>query len=93
MGSAGAARPAPRLSLEAHGTDVIESLEVLRHTPGQDGFEVAFALRPGTADVEWSARDHGFGEAAIYYVRLRQRREIRGRAVMAWSSPIWARRR
>ena len=28
---------------------------------------------------------------AIYYVRLRQRNEIRGRPVMAWSSAVWMR--
>ena len=38
-------------------------------------------------DAELEIGEHLAG--AVYYVRLRQANTIRGRAVYAWSSPIW----
>ncbi len=82
---------APRLSVTAHGTDIIESVEILRYSAPDGGFRVIHELRPNALDVEWSGRDSAFRDDAIYYLRLRQRAQIRGRIVMAWSSPIWVR--
>lgn len=89
MGRQTAAAAAPRLDLAVHGTDVIEEVQILRHTKSSGRFEVIQSLRPDTLDVTWTGADREFREDSIYYVRLRQRREIGGRAVMAWSSPIW----
>ena len=75
----------------AHGTDIIESLQILRYSAPDGGFRVVHELQPNTLDVEWSGRDRGFRDDAIYYLRLRQREQVRGRIVMAWSSPIWVR--
>lgn len=82
---------APRLGVTAHGTDIIELVEILRYSEPDGGFRVIHELRPNALDIEWSGRDPAFREDAIYYVRLRQQAQIRGRVVMAWSSPIWVR--
>ncbi len=92
MGSETTADSPPRLHVEAHGTDVIESLQVLRFSTAEGGFSVLFDLEPGALDFSWSGLDGGFRDDAIYYVRLRQRGHVRGRVVMAWSSPVWVTR-
>ena len=89
MGHQTAAAAAPSLALDVHGTDVIEEVQILRHTRSSGRFDVIQSLRPDSLDVTWTGADREFREDSIYYVRLRQRGEIGGRAVMAWSSPIW----
>lgn len=79
----------PLLQLEAHGTDVIEWIEILRYSDAQGGFEVIYQIEPDSKDVTWSNMDRTFRDDSIYYVRLKQKGEIRGLAAMAWSSPIW----
>jgi len=79
----------PLLEIEAHGTDVIELVEVLRYSRQKGGFEIAYSFRPESMDVAWSRVDADFSGDAIYYVRLRQRGAVLGRIAMAWSSPIW----
>lgn len=94
-GTVGRIRPSsrlPRLSVTAHGTDVIESVEVLRYSAPDGGFRVIAELAPKALDFAWSGTDGNFRDDAVYYVRLRQRGTIRGRAVMAWSSPVWVQR-
>ena len=83
---------APRLRLEAHGTDVIESVEILRYSERDGGFRIIYELHPNALDFEWFGTDDGFREDSIYYLRLRQRGTIRGRIVMAWSSPVWVKK-
>ena len=87
--AAATAALAPRFDVTAHGTDVIESVEILRYSEPDGGFRVIHDLRPAALDFTWSGRDAGFRDDAIYYLRLRQRSPVRGRAVMAWSSPVW----
>ena len=89
MGQAVSVKESPRLTIEAHGTDVIERIEVLRHSGTDGGFETAFTIEPEALDVTWSRVDSSFREDSIYYVRLLQRGRVRGRVAMAWSSPIW----
>ena len=89
MGGETTTNGVPQLEITAHGTDLIDSVEVLRYSEADGGFQEIYHLHPDALDFTWSATDRGFRDAAIYYVRLRQRDEIRGRAVMAWSSPIW----
>ena len=91
--AAATAALAPRFTVIAHGTDVIESVEILRYSAPDGGFRVIHDLRPDAFDFEWSGRDGGFRDDAVYYVRLRQRAQVRGRIAMAWSSPIWVRAR
>ena len=93
MGSETTADGPPRLHVAAHGTDVIESVQVLRFSKAEGGFSVLFDLEPDALDFSWSGVDGGFRDDAVYYVRLRQRGHIRGRTVMAWSSPVWVTRR
>jgi hypothetical protein len=80
---------APRFEVTAHGTDVIEAVEILRYSEPDGGFRVIHDLRPNALDFTWFGRDGGFRDDAIYYLRLRQRSQVRGRVVMAWSSPVW----
>ncbi len=92
MGSETTADGPPRLQVAAHGTDVIESVQILRFSTAEGGFSVLFDLEPDALDFTWSGVDGGFRDDAVYYVRLRQRGHVRGRVVMAWSSPIWVTR-
>ena len=92
MGGETRTNDAPRLQVTAHGTDRIQLVEVLRYSEPGGEFRVIFDLHPDALDVEWSSTDEGFLDEAVYYVRLTQRGHIRGRIVMAWSSPIWVRR-
>jgi hypothetical protein len=87
--AAATAALAPRFDVTAHGTDVIEAAEILRYSEPDGGFRVIHDLRPNALDFTWSGRDGGFRDDAIYYLRLRQRSQVRGRVVMAWSSPVW----
>ena len=87
--AAATAALAPRFEVAAHGTDVIETVEILRYSEPDGGFRVIYDLRPNALDFTWSGRDGGFRDDAIYYLRLRQRSQVRGREVMAWSSPVW----
>ena len=94
-GTVGRIRPTsrlPRLSVSVHGTDIIESVEVLRYSEPDGGFTVIADFQPNALDFDWSGADHNYRDDAIYYARLRQRGTIRGRAVMAWSSPVWVAR-
>ena len=81
----------PSLAVEAHGTDRIDEVEVLRYSPEDGAFRVLHRIRPEALDFSWSGLDRTFREDSIYYVRLRQRGMVRDRIVMAWSSPIWVR--
>ena len=87
--AAATAALAPRFDVTAHGTDIIEHVEILRHSAPDGGFRVIRDLRPNALDFTWSGRDGGFRDDAVYYLRLRQRGQVRGRIVMAWSSPVW----
>jgi hypothetical protein len=89
MGSQIKVRKNPSLFIEAHGTEEIETVEVLRHSKSKGMFTVLHTLHPGTADFSWNAADESFTEDSIYYVRLRQVGLVRDHVSMAWSSPIW----
>lgn len=89
MGRVVTTKAAPRLEIAAHGTDVIDEVDVLRYSKSARGFEVMDSIRPDAWDFSWARVDTAFREDSIYYVRLRQRGEIGGRPVIAWSSPIW----
>ena len=93
MGREISARGAPTLSIEAHGTADIELVQVLRYSASAGAFQVVFDLRPDTMDFNWAKADESFHEDAIYYVRLRQAGLVRDRIAMAWSSPIWVKRK
>jgi hypothetical protein len=92
MGGSVTAPGPPHLDLEAHGTDTIEFIEILRYTKSARKFLVINTLYPDSADFTWTGSDSTFSEDSIYYVRLRQVRLVRTRVAMAWSSPIWVKR-
>lgn len=92
MGRQVTVRDHPKLSVEAHGTAEIETVEVLRFSKSDGVFKVLRTLHPGVIDFEWGAADKSFTEDSIYYVRLRQAGLVRNHVAMAWSSPIWVKR-
>lgn len=92
MGGSVTVAGAPRLEVEAHGTDAIEFIEILRYSKSDGAFLVIQSLYPDDADFHWSGTDSTFKEDSIYYLRLRQVRMVRTRVAMAWSSPIWVKR-
>lgn len=77
------------IHVRAIGTDIIDRIDVLRHTDGHPGFQIINQLSPAREQVSFAFVDRPPKGGAIYYVRLRQRHLVRGRAAMAWSSPIW----
>ncbi len=79
----------PHIRIEAHGTSVIESVEVLRYCKTDGVFRIIHRIEPDALDFSWRSLDRTFREDSIYYVRLRQAALIRNRIAMAWSSPIW----
>jgi hypothetical protein len=89
MGREVTVRDKPKLSIEAHGTAEIETVEVLRYSNSAGGFQILQTMHPGTADFSWNAADETFREDSTYYVRLRQFGLVRDHVAMAWSSPIW----
>jgi hypothetical protein len=93
MGSTITAGADPRLAIAAHGTDLIDEVQVLRYSKSQGHFAVIDSLHPRALDFTWARVDAGFREDSIYYVRLRQQGHIGGRIAMAWSSPIWVKLR
>jgi len=89
MGREVTVRDKPKLSIEAHGTAEIETVEVLRYSNSAGGFQILQTMHPATADFSWNAADETFREDSTYYVRLRQFGLVRDHVAMAWSSPIW----
>jgi hypothetical protein len=89
MGRQVTVRDKPKLSIEAHGTAEIETVEVLRYSTSDGGFQILHTMHPRTADFSWNAADETFREDSTYYVRLRQFGLVRNHVAMAWSSPIW----
>ena len=70
---------APRLDVAAHGTDTIDSVEILRYSEPDGGFRVIFDLQPDALDAEWSGTDGGF-RADASGVRFAVASSWRGRA-------------
>lgn len=77
------------IELEATGTDVIDQVEVLRHVDGTPGFQVIQQAAPAEEQVRLRFVDQPPAGKVIYYARLRQRKLVRERVAMAWSSPVW----
>lgn len=92
MGSVVHVEAAPLLFIQAVGTDGIEKVELLRHQEGEDRFQVIQSWKPDRMRFSAEYNDPGFKPGSIYYCRLTQTNTVRGRAVMAWSSPIWTRK-
>ena len=78
--------------IEAHGTDTIELVEILRYSKSEGNFQVIVTLHPQMPDLLWTGQDTTFKEDSVYYLRLRQAGLVRNRIVMAWSSPIWVKK-
>ncbi len=82
----------PELNVRAIGTDVIDWVEILRLQPGATGFEVVKRWEPDAWEFEEVFRDVNAKvnpEYSVYYCRMQQKKWVRGRPVMAWSSPVF----
>lgn len=77
----------PRLRILATGTDLVESIEIIRQV-GLQKPEIVASMQPESLEVDlaWSDSAAQGGEWHMYYVRLKQRNEA-----MAWASPLWIR--
>ncbi len=77
----------PRLQIVAHGTALIDSVEIIRQV-GLQKPEVVASMEPREPEInlDWSDTAASAGEWNMYYVRLKQRNEA-----MAWASPLWIR--
>ncbi len=80
-----------KIQIQAIGTDIISSVELLRHQPGEDAFTVIQSWEPDALEFSGGFVDEACAPGSVYYMRLRQANDIGGRIVMAWSSPIWIR--
>ncbi len=89
MGSTTHADGPPKVRVSAHGTDAIESVEILACATTDGTMETVATWTPGTADfeIEWTAETPTVD--SIYYARVTQQETYRGRPRMAWSSPVW----
>ncbi len=89
MGQGAGVRGRPEFVISVSGTDIIARVELLRHQKPQEKFEVIKIWKPNTLDFRASCEDADFQPGAVYYMRLAQKNTVRGKYVMAWSSPIW----
>jgi len=78
-----------RVEIFVVGTDDIETVTLLRGDSSRQQVDVAIEWAPAADQfrIEWQDREAP--PAGFYYVRVLQRRPVRGRAVLAWSSPVW----
>ena len=79
----------PRIELEVHGTDDIAWVELAAFDRRRGAYSLVRRWTPRGSHLGESLTDEGYSDRAFYYVRVRQRRLVEHRAVMAWSSPIW----
>ena len=89
MGQTGIVSMTPAIKINIVGTDEIDWVELLRYQEGDQDFNVIKRWQPMAWEADIVYRDDSHKPGAIYYYRVRQKYKIRGRAVMAWSSPIW----
>lgn len=89
MGQTAAPAEVNKVHVRAHGTDIINWVEVLRWLPGEEKFSVVQRWEPEALDFETTWEDTEGKLGAIYYTRLRQSKLIHKRVAQAWSSPVW----
>jgi len=89
MGQAVEHRAPMHVEVAVHGTSQIEVVELVRQDHGSEDLEVVMSWRPEGYDLvtSWEAQDPP--SEGLYYVRVRESGQRRGRAIMGWSSPIW----
>lgn len=76
------------IHIEAHGTDIIDTVELLAHDIEDEAIEVRARWTPHALDFTVDHTDDTVREG-FYYVRVRQANRYRERTPMAWSSPVW----
>jgi hypothetical protein len=82
-------REAVEVGATVHGTDALSFVELVEIDLDQRSHAVV-------RREECRLRDHAFRwvvekppRRTAYYLRVRERADYRGRAVMGWSSPVW----
>jgi hypothetical protein len=91
MGSEVVSNETPAIFIHAIGTAPIKQLQLLR-SEAEAGFRVIKEWLPDKAEIKVDFADSESDANAIYYIRLTQDSNVRGRPAMAWSSPIWVQR-
>jgi hypothetical protein len=89
MGSVVPVRSPPTIGIGVIGTDAIARVELLRYDLGDGDFITYRQWEPQASSFRHEFVDKNWRAGAMYYVRITQVNRIRGRPVMAWSSPIW----
>lgn len=89
MGSA-LTTPGPhRIAVSVLGTDDLATVELIRGDLDAGTLATIRTWQPEGMRFEAEHDDDGPAGAGFYYVRVRQAHPVRGRAVLAWSSPVW----
>lgn len=77
------------ITVEVHGTGMIDSVELIRVDRDERVVSCPRRWTTSTKDLEVSWTDESPVKSGLYYVRVRQKDHYRGRPAMAWSSPVW----
>ena len=106
MGSEISAATSPVVKVQAIGTNVLEKVEIVKFWKGApDPFPAVYSVTPNVNETRFEWKDLTFREDCAYYVRVTQRADpaISGKknfgnatgfpSEMAWSSPVWVRRK
>ena len=82
----------PKITFRIAGTGALDFVEVVKLDLVEKRYERVGVLNPGREECEGVFWDKSFKNDGMYYLRLRQQRNVREREVWAWSSPIWVRK-
>jgi hypothetical protein len=93
MGAEYTTKSAPVFKGKIAGTNTLASVELVKMVDG--AFVTIYSIKPNAETHEFSFTDTQFTKSSMYYLRVKQVDEYKGRlyshatAEMAWSSPIW----
>ncbi len=84
-------QPSSTVTLDVHATAELAYVELVEIDLEAGSTRVVRHEDASGLDRAWTWRVEPPSRRVAYYARLRQRESYRGRAVMAWSSPVWVR--
>ena len=106
MGSEITAATSPVVKVQAVGTNTLDKVEIVKFWKGApDPFPAVYSVAPGVKETSFEWKDLSFREDCAYYARVIQhadpaisRKKNFDNATgfpseMAWSSPVWVRRK
>jgi len=78
-----------QIDVAVHGTSPLKVVELVRQLDESGSLEVVMRWDPDGYDLAASWDDPEPSDGGLYYVRVQESGQRRGRAIMGWSSPIW----